>query len=469
MLLLPFLGEAQQVQWAHKVLKYSSDLGGKVNGVKQILGRPSSFPQGGATATAWAVKDASKDAFIEVEYEKEQEVRQIAVFENLNAGCITKVMVADATGNYKSIHRRTEGFKFKIERPRISVVLFKIKFNFDKKKRKVSQAPDVSHNADVAYFFLESPEKVKKVKVHFDFSIKPGQKQIDAIGISDSEEPIYPDLNLIPNAENLVAEPIIYAKSENELLGYPFKIENKLHYYGYDAETKNKVPYVFELETRQSNKFDKLTDAPSDYATIQGHVKSENKILMGYLDHYTRAQKTGYRFFDYKQGSYKPGELLNVLAFSNYSEYTDCYITNDGTRVIFGIESDITLGGNDLYTSTKKDDGSFGLLQNMGKQINSAGDELSPFLLSDGKTLLFASDGFSGYGDFDIYVSTRLDDTWKNWSVPKNLGSKVNSTSYDLNPFYDEGSETLYYSTYRDGKSSINKVKIPVKDLTGIN
>ena len=103
----------------------------------------------------------------------------------------------------------------------------------------------------------------------------------------------------------------------------------------------------------------------------------------------------------------------------------------------------------------------------MGKSLNSAGDETNPFLLSDNKTLIFASNGYSGYGDFDLYVTTRLDDTWKNWSEPKNLGQKVNGPSFDTSPHYDERTETLYYVSFREGVSVIHQIKIPIAQLTG--
>ena len=52
--------QAQQVQWASKLIKFSSDLGGKQNGIKRILGRPDVFPQGGSSPNAWCPKDALK-------------------------------------------------------------------------------------------------------------------------------------------------------------------------------------------------------------------------------------------------------------------------------------------------------------------------------------------------------------------------------------------------------------------------
>ena len=41
------------------------------------------------------------------------------------------------------------------------------------------------------------------------------------------------------------------------------------------------------------------------------------------------------------------------------------------------------------------------------------------------KTLYFASKGHNGYGGYDIYVTERLDESWTNWSAPKNLGHAI--------------------------------------------
>jgi len=79
--------------------------------------------------------------------------------------------------------------------------------------------------------------------------------------------------------------------------------------------------------------------------------------------------------------------------------------------------------------------------------------------------LLFSSDGFSSFGDNDIYVSYRLDDTWKKWSAPLNLGSKINSNDYDGSPFYDEKTEVLYFTSSVDGKQVIKSVQLPKEKL----
>ena len=68
---------------------------------------------------------------------------------------------------------------------------------------------------------------------------------------------------------------------------------------------------------------------------------------------------------------------------------------------------------------------------NMGSVINTEFEESSPFLSNDMKTLYFASKGHSGYGGYDIYVTERLDESWTNWTTPKNLGPAVNGAMDD--------------------------------------
>ncbi len=66
-------------------------------------------------------------------------------------------------------------------------------------------------------------------------------------------------------------------------------------------------------------------------------------------------------------------------------------------------------------------------------KISSTADDYSPFLAPDQQTLYFASDRFAKdkVGGTDIYKTTRLDDTWMNWSDPVNLGKSVNTPAGD--------------------------------------
>ncbi len=460
--------QAQQMQYAHKVLKYSSDLGGKLNSVKRIVGKPDAFPQGGPNPNAWVPKDALANAFVEVEFLEAQNVKQIAVFENLNAGCITRVMVADAGGKFKTVSKKQGGFirwmnsiqsKGNPDRA----------YYFSRKRRKIEKAVDVSYNADISYFMLENEApNVKMVRIEFDFSLKPGQKQIDAIAISSSEQPIQPQINILNGADSFAnPEKLIYAADENTNLSGLFVFQNELFY------TLSREGHLAEIQAVSSTNPKEIVDVTKKIKNdkklnyIMGFSPVTNLMLMGSEDKYRRGDDyLGFDFFNCTDGIFTYKKPLKVVGYNNYGDYADLFLAQDHKRVLFGIESDFTQGGFDLYFSEPKDENTFGLLQNMGKSLNSAGDETNPFLLSDNKTLLFTSNGYSGYGDFDIYVTKRLDDTWKNWSEPKNLGPKVNGESFDNNPIYDEKTETLYYVSFRDGNSIIQKIKIPIDQLT---
>lgn len=467
----PYVVYAQQIQYAAKVLKYSSDLGGKLNSVKRILGKPDVFPQGGPSGNAWVSKDALGTAFVEVEFEKAQTVRQIAVFENMNAGCVTRVQVGEVSGKLHTVSRKTGGLERWINRWQSKGNPDRL-YYFNKKRRKIEVAPNVDNNADITYFQLENPEQnVKVVRIDFDFRLKPGEKQVDAIGISDSHVPIEPNINLIAGAESLTNPSVLVYAPEQ---GYDFSsiaIIDRNLFYTISSNNKSGEIHAVDLEKpTQVVDVTKKIKNDKNLNFILGYAPEMKMILMGSENKFRRdGDALGFDFFQYENGAYSYKQPLKITAYNNYGDYADAHFTRDGQKILFGIESDFTSGGYDLYFTAPKDDLVYGILQNMGKSLNTAGDESNPFLLSDNRTLIFASNGYAGYGDFDLYVSVRLDDTWKNWSEPKNLGPKVNGESFDTNPFYDEQTETLYYVSFRNSVSVINQIKLPLHQLRAIN
>ena len=469
-LLFPFLAQAQQVQWAQKVLKYSSDLGGKQNSVKRILGKPDAFPQGGPSPNAWVSKDALGSAWVEVEFEQAQTVKQIAVFENMNAGCVTRIQVGNGDGKFRTVSKKQGGFVRWMTSLQSGSNSDRA-YYFNKKRRKVEVAQNVENNADIEYFFLETPESnVKTVRVEFNFSQKPGQKQVDAIGISNSEQPILPNINSIEQAEKLEnPERFIYAEKGADLSS-PIIINDDFYY---TISVADKIGEIHVRDLKNPTASVDVTkkirnDRKLNY--VLGYAPETKTILMGSEDKYRIGNQTlGFDFFNYVDGAYTYQAPLKIIAYTNYGDYADAFFARDGKHIIFGVESDLTVGGFDLYFTAPKDDGTYSYLQNMGKGLNTAADETTPFILSDNKTMIFASNGYSGYGDFDLYVSTRLDDTWKNWSEPKNLGAKVNGQSFETSPVYDERTEMLYYVSLRDGISTIQRIKVPMNLLTKSN
>jgi OOP family OmpA-OmpF porin len=87
---------------------------------------------------------------------------------------------------------------------------------------------------------------------------------------------------------------------------------------------------------------------------------------------------------------------------------------------------------------------------NLGKKINTFQSDATPFLAADGKTLYFASCGHLGYGGYDVFMSKRLDDTWKNWSKPINLGPNVNSSAGELGFSVPASGDVAYTYSWRN-------------------
>lgn len=82
-------------------------------------------------------------------------------------------------------------------------------------------------------------------------------------------------------------------------------------------------------------------------------------------------------------------------------------------------------GGLDIWVS-RFYDGLWQQPRNLGPEINTAGDETSPFIHIDNRTLYFSSTGHPGMGGADLYYCRRVNDT--TWSAPVNLGYPINST-----------------------------------------
>lgn len=460
--LCSMLGYAQQIQWANKLIKYSSDLGGKQYGIKRILGKPDAFPQAGNSPNAWATKNALDGReILELGFEKPQTVKQIAVFENLNAGCVVKIGVDTGSGKYETVWTRKLNYKtptFKASIPADH------RYYFKRKRRKIHEAPDVL-NPGIEHAILDNAvSNVVAVRIELNFALLPGLKQIDAVGISDSEQPITAEINTNNIFESLQQAGAV-AFDGKEVSSVAIAQDGKQLFFTSNDETKDQV-YSAIRESNGNWSSPKQEPELSQNENYNLVNFASSALLLKGGNRYTKGSgETGFQFYTVNNGNFVPGSLVKITAYNNYGETADATITADLKTIILAVESDFTQGGTDFYFANQKDDGTYGLLQSMGKVINSADEEITPQLLSDKKTLLFSSCGFSGYGSYDIYVSYRLDDTWKNWSEPMNLGAKINSDTFDSAPFYDETTETLYYIKLVDGKWNLHAEKIPIKDL----
>lgn len=125
-------------------------------------------------------------------------------------------------------------------------------------------------------------------------------------------------------------------------------------------------------------------------------------------------------------------------------------ISPDGKELYFVSNRPGGQGKMDLWKSTLTDEGSFGLPVNLGKTINTADDEMSPFVHMDNQTLYFASKGHVGMGDFDLFLSRRTHAKSK-WEAPQNLGYPINTHEVENSLIVAADGKTAYFASDHSG------------------
>src|SRR5207247_543836 len=120
-----------------------------------------------------------------------------------------------------------------------------------------------------------------------------------------------------------------------------------------------------------------------------------------------------------------------------------------GTRQLyFGSTRTPSLGGADIYVSEQMADGSFAPATLM-TELSSASNENDPSIRHDGLEIFFQSNRTGSNGTAsDLWVATRTS-TIDPWSTPVNLGSVLNTTSVEQNPYLSSDGMTLFFASDR--------------------
>jgi peptidoglycan-associated lipoprotein len=122
-------------------------------------------------------------------------------------------------------------------------------------------------------------------------------------------------------------------------------------------------------------------------------------------------------------------------------------LSQDGSKIYFVSNRPGGFGGNDIWMAEKVGEGKWGEAKNLGPQINTAGNEIFPFIRDNGE-LYFSSDSHVGLGGLDIFKATPLEkDGWK----VENMGVPINSTGDDFAISFYPGEEKGLFTSYREG------------------
>ena len=120
--------------------------------------------------------------------------------------------------------------------------------------------------------------------------------------------------------------------------------------------------------------------------------------------------------------------------------------SRDGKTLYFASNRAGGAGGIDLYRTNMDASGRFSKPVNMGKDINTAGDEMFPYVSPDNK-LYFSSDGHPGLGKLDLFVATRS----QGIISIENMGIPFNTPQDDFGLVFMEDQESGFFASNRPG------------------
>ena len=168
-----------------------------------------------------------------------------------------------------------------------------------------------------------------------------------------------------------------------------------------------------------------------------------------------RRRQSGCQIFKSRRtgSSFGEGELVEIAGVDTLEVIGHPTVNSDESIIYFAADRRGGLGGRDIWMTMKGDDGKFGRPFNLGNVVNTAGDEVFPFLRND-STLYFSSDGHGGMGGLDIFVTTV--DSTGNWSEPVNLKSPINSTGNDFSIIFHPTEERGFFASNRGSRNGMD-------------
>jgi flagellar motor protein MotB len=122
-------------------------------------------------------------------------------------------------------------------------------------------------------------------------------------------------------------------------------------------------------------------------------------------------------------------------------------LSADGKMLFFSSDMPGGAGGKDIWVSKRNADGTWGKPENLGNEVNSAGDEVFPSIRKDGM-LFFSSEGHVGLGGLDIFSAAFEKNKWTNVA---NQGAPLNSATDDFEVVFNNDASRGYFSSNRPG------------------
>ena len=443
------LVQAQQVQWASRVIGFSSELVSaktpRQYGAQQVLGKPSKLPSIGSSPCAWSpsTEMTNSEEWIKVGYAKPVKIKQVAIAENFNGGCITRIYGYDAADKEYLVYKNTRDTVYVAGRM-LNITL------------------------------KETPFAVAALKIMLDTRRISGWNQIDAIGISKTAEPIRAMVNLGPDAPRDLKKQNVGrgVNTQFEEICPVIAPDGKTLYFTRPEQPDNQD--VFYAEADAAGNFTAARRMPSPVNTPEHNssfsiTPDGNTMLLNNIYQRDKLDTSRIKLYKGLSMTRRSGrswgfpEPVQIQKYYNDNDFAEFSLAQNGRVLVMTAQREDSHGSKDLYVSFLQAGNAWSEPRNMGAAVNTADGETSPFIASDGVTMYYSTPGLSGYGSMDIFVARRLDDTWQNWSEPQNLGPAINTDAWDGYFTLPASGEFAYFVSAKNsfGGNDIFRTRLP--------
>ena len=298
----------------------------------------------------------------------------------------------------------------------------------------------------VHYSYRQYGEAVEQLNRYFDITNQQPNPAYDVVyeeasaylywsefleQAQNSQAPFNP--TVVRGASSRSDEYLPYITDDGEELYYLRQVSASTQPTFYSRETDEKVTRLF-VSTWKDTSFTtgKQLAAPFNQAGSEGSVTltADNNLL-----YYSVLRKEGgydncdIYYSERLNGVWQPIQNAGRSVNGERTWESQPSITPDGQYLYFASNRSGGYGGTDIWRCRRLPGGDWSRAENLGPAINTAGNEKCPFIHADGKTLYFASDGWQGFGGYDMYF-INLADTYL--GHPTNLGLPINTENDDI-------------------------------------
>jgi outer membrane protein OmpA-like peptidoglycan-associated protein len=313
------------------------------------------------------------------------------------------------------------------------------------------------------YFDLKKyKDSEKQLKLFLEFDPPTGEAAKIYEDRAQKAESMLAKAKLISHPVPFDPQPVAgISTSDPEYLPY-ISPDNELAFFTRRFEQKDKNMLVpasvekFMFAIRTNGTFDRGSPMPLPFNQHNSNneggatITVDNKHLYFTVNSKGNFDICGSDFID-NQWS----EIYNLGPNVNNPKQWDAQpsVTPDGNTLYFASARD-SLTRLDIYSTHKNADGTWSKAKKLPATINTNGNEKSPFLHADSKTLYFSSDSLPGLGGYDIFMS-KVDDDGK-WSKPVNLGYPINTEADEIGFFVSTDGKTGYFASNKLGSTGFD-------------